>query len=173
MKKLTIKLLLSALVLTNAGSILAMATQLPAEVQAMQALYLFPDQVDFAKAKELINAIPADRINKIDTFVNGNLLYLLNSRYNQFKDTRYLELINLLKSKGAVAKEYKTSYIHDETNQVLPVNPETDELMDTAAPDFRAQAPFPAGLYTNPDTGRKIEFDPATNKITPLKQKIQ
>lgn len=107
MKKLCIKILLSLLVF-SAGSALAMTqSQLPAEVKAMQALYLGPNQVDFAAAKELINAIPADRINEIDTFVNGNLLYLLNGRYNQFKDARYLELINLLKSKGAVEKEYK------------------------------------------------------------------
>lgn len=157
MKKLTSKLLLSALALTC--SAFAMDTQIQPEVQAMQAIYFSePNKTDFKKAKELINAIPADRINEVDTFVNGNILYLINTRYKQFNDDRYLELRKLLESRGAIEKEYKTVYYHNESGKVLEVDAETGKVLTSKE--------LPAGTYTDSRTGRKIDFEPSTQTIT-------
>lgn len=96
--KLILNLLMAALLITSSSK--AMEYHLP-EVDAIIALYNPPTKTDFVKAKALIKQIPADRINKHDSFINGNILDLVSSRNNQFPDQHYEEIIALLKAKGA------------------------------------------------------------------------
>lgn len=106
MKNLTIKLLLSALVL-GAGSVLAMGKTLGAQKasDAMVKIMYDPKAADFEAAKIIINTIPRADINAIDNFVGGNLLDLATSRYTQFHDPRYKELMDFLVSKGATRSQ--------------------------------------------------------------------
>jgi hypothetical protein len=111
MKKLAIKLLLSILIASNAGSIIAIEhIDRPAPEEylslTMRELSLQPNKTDFEKIKRYISEIPDNRINNED-YLGGNLIDLVINKNAQSPDARYNEIIEILKAKGAEQSKTK------------------------------------------------------------------
>ncbi len=70
-------------------------------LDAMKALYGRPEWIDFDHVKRLIAKIPARNINFVDHMVGGTLLDEAIKFHNHSNDPRYLEIIDILKKKGA------------------------------------------------------------------------
>lgn len=115
MKNITIKLLLTALLVSNAGSIIAMVETQSKATAIKTGIYGGPESTNFVEIKRLISELsPADvaQLNEYDHFIDGTALNLAKDRKKQFGNAGYDEIITLLEQKGAKVAP-KTTYARD------------------------------------------------------------